>query len=349
MHGVVSVHPRGFGFVTFDDGASAFVAPPELNAFLADDVVECRVDTGADGRHSARGLRLLARPRTRLFGTAVHHGAALFVRVDRLVANTDWPLAGELALTDGAQVLARIDGAQAVLERTLDDKEAEIEALLVRHDLAGDHAAAVLDAAERATAPALAGRCDLRGMVTVTIDGPSTRDIDDALLALPPDDEGALRVIVAIADVAAAVPAGGALDDDAKARATSVYLAGKTLPMLPRRLSEDLLSLVEGADRPALTAELRIDVEGRVLAVDVHEAVIRSTARLSYDQVARFLDHGDNDAVPEATRETLRLLRAASARLSQARSERGGKDVEREEISVRLDERGEPTDLEVRK
>jgi ribonuclease R len=118
--------------------------------------------------------------------------------------------------------------------------------------------------------------------------------------------------------------------------------------MLPRKLSEDLLSLVEGADRPALTAEIRIDVEGNITSCDVHEAMIRSTARLTYDAVAKFLDDGDAAAVPAATHETLRLLRAAAARLSQARSERGGKDVEREEISVRVDERGAPVGLERR-
>lgn len=350
MQGRISVNPRGFGFVITDDEAtSAFVPPPDLNRFLADDLVTCRVDE-TDGKRTARQLVLVARPRRVLFGVVTRRGGQRFLRVDRTVANTDWPLeGGDASLADGARVVARIDGERARVERVVEGLDAEIEGLLARHDLRAEQEPHVIDAAARAAAPPFAGRRDLRGQVTVTIDGPSTRDLDDALLALPPDEDGALRVIVAIADVSSVVEPGSPLDDDARDRGTSVYLPGRTLPMLPRRLSEDLLSLNEGEDRPALTVELRIDVEGRVTAVDLHEAVIRSTARLAYDAVARFLDEDDDDAVPAATWSTLRLLRAAAARLSQARSERGGKDVEREEISVRLDEQGAPTGLEVRR
>lgn len=346
FRGRVSVHPRGFGFVLDAAGRSAFVVPPELNPFLADDEVECVLESQGD-RHTARHLRLVSRPRQTLFGTAVRHGRALFLKVDRLVANTDWPLTG--AAQPGDEVLARVEGGQAVVAEVLAGGEAEIARLLCRHDLRGAHDAAVATAAEALPAPDLRGRRDLRGEVTVTIDGPDTRDIDDALLALPPDADGALRVIVAIADVSALVSEGSALDADARARATSVYLPGRVLPMLPPRLSEDRLSLVEGADRPALTVELRIDAEGEVTAVDVHEAAIRSTARLTYDEVTRFLEQGDAEAVPEVTHATLRRLRAAAARLSQARAARGGKDVEREEISVRLDEQGAPVGLEARR
>jgi ribonuclease R len=344
--GRVSVHPRGFGFVLDAAGRSAFVVPPELNPFLADDEVEYTLESQGD-RHTARQLRLVARPRQTLFGTAVRHGRALFLKVDRLVANTDWPLTG--AANPGDAVLARIEGGQAVVAEILTGGEAEIARLLCRHDLRGAHDPAVTTAAEALRAPDLDHRRDLRGEVTVTIDGPDTRDIDDALLALPPDADGALRVIVAIADVSALVAEGSALDADARARATSVYLPGRVLPMLPPRLSEDRLSLLEGADRPALTVELRIDAEGEVTAVDVHEAAIRSTARLTYDAVTRFLEEGDAEAVPTVTHATLRRLRAASARLSQARAARGGKDVEREEISVRLDEQGAPVGLEARR
>ncbi len=348
MRGRISVHPRGFGFVLFDgDGGSAFVPPPELNRFLADDVVDCEVVPGGrEGRLEARALALVERPRRHLFGAVVEHGGRAFLQVDRLVANTDWPLEGAAAA--GADVVARIDGARAVVERVVAGEEAEIERLLARHDLAGAHAPAVAAAAAGAPGLALEGRRDLRGAVTVTIDGPSTKDIDDALLAFPPDDDGGLRVVVAIADVGAAVAEGSPLDLDARARATSIYLPGHVFPMLPRALSEDRLSLLPGVDRAALTAELRIDPEGAVTAVDVHEAVIRSTARLTYDDVARFLDAGDAGAVPAETHEALHLLRAAAARLSQARSARGGNDVEREEISVRLDEQGAPTGIERR-
>ena len=344
--GRLSVHPRGFGFIVDSTGRSAFVAPPELNPFLADDEVEATLETQGE-RHTARALRLRTRPRRELFGTAVRHGRELYLKVDRLVANTDWPLDGRAR--PGDEVLARIEGGRAQVVRVLMGGEAELARLLARHDLQGEHNPDVHAAAHLAPTPSLAGRRDLRGHITVTIDGPDTRDIDDALLALPPDADGALRVIVAIADVSAVVEEGSTLDADARERATSVYLPGRVLPMLPHRLSEDLLSLVEGADRPALTVELRIDTEGEVTAVDIHEAAIRSTARLTYDAVTRFLEEGDASAVPAETHSTLRRLRAAASRLSQARAARGGKDVEREEISVRVDEQGAPMGLTARR
>jgi ribonuclease R len=354
MQGKISVHPRGFGFVTPVDlslaSEAAFVAPPDLNRFLADDLVQCDVEVSGSKR-TARNVKLLERTRSRLFGTVGKRSGKTWLRGDPLVTNTEWPLEGDAAVVvEGAHVLARIDGERAVAVKAVSGMEAELERLLARHDLVGEHAPDVVAAANAANVvPQVGGRRELRGVVTVTIDGPATKDIDDALLAFPPDEEGALRVVVAIADVSSVVEENSVLDRDARARATSVYLPGRTYPMLPRALSEVALSLNEGEDRPALTAELRIDVEGRVTSVDVHEAMIRSTARLTYDAVTRFLDHDDRDAVPAATHDTLRWLRAASARLSQARSERGGKDVEREEISVRIDEQGAPTGLEVRK
>lgn len=355
MQGRISVHPRGFGFVVAEgapDAPSAFVVPPELNRFLQDDLVQCDVVAAADGKLTARAISLIERPRTRLFGEVVRRAGKAFLHVDRVVANTDWPLDGEAA--EGSAVVARIAGARAVDPQPVTEGLRETERLLCRHNLPGDHSAAVLDAAHAAPAlPALIAenpsRRDLRSFVCITVDGPSTRDIDDALLAFAPDADGGLRVIVAIADVAAAVAEGSTLDLDARARTTSVYLPGRVVPMLPPTLSEDRLSLLPGADRCALTAELRIDPEGRVTSVDLHEALIRSTARLTYDAVANFLERDDTTAVPAATHETLRLLRTAAARLSQARAQRGGKDVERDEIALALDDAGDPASLEVKK
>ena len=90
----VSINPRGFGFVNEvdGDGLSAFVAPPLLNPFLADDRVEATLSQGPDGRWSATALSLVERTRAELFGEVVQHRGERFLRVDREVANTDLPL-----------------------------------------------------------------------------------------------------------------------------------------------------------------------------------------------------------------------------------------------------------------
>jgi ribonuclease R len=346
--GRISVHPRGFGFVetTRDDGApiSAFVAPPTLNAFLDGDVVEAEVATEGS-RSTATNLTLVHRAREELFGTVVHRGGKAFLKVDRLVGNTDWPLEGP-ELGDGTAVVARVAARAAVFER-LAGPDLALERCIVRHGVRATFSEAVLREAACARA-AVEHRRDLRDLPTVTIDAASTRDIDDALAALPASPDGAVRVFVSIADVDAFVPRGSALDAEARLRGTSVYLAGRVIPMLPEVLSSENVSLVPGVDRAAMTVEMRIDPEGVIRSVDIYPSTIRSHARLTYDGVAELLRTGASREVPESVVPTLRWLRAAAARLSTVRAGRGGFELAREEAYVTLDTQGTPLEISPR-
>src|SRR5689334_8652727 len=94
--GRISIHPRGFGFLNVEsaDGErAAFIPPPDLNPYLDGDLVSAMITTGADGRSGASALALVERRRTELFGTVTARGRRRFLRVDRIVANTDWPFA----------------------------------------------------------------------------------------------------------------------------------------------------------------------------------------------------------------------------------------------------------------
>ncbi|MBK7974593.1 MAG: RNB domain-containing ribonuclease [Deltaproteobacteria bacterium] len=352
--GRISVHPRGFGFLNIEDrdGESAFVTPPDLNKLLEGDRIEARVVETQPGRFTAQGLRLLERSRTALFGSVTRRGVRTFLRVDRVVANTDWLLEDlPPGTADGTAVVARIDGDRARFERAVAPTEASIERVLVRHGIRGEFPAECVTQAKRARRIAgVARRRDLRDVPTVTIDSVETRDIDDALAVLPAQDDGAVRVLVSIADVDAAVPEGSDLDLEARRRGTSVYLVGRVIPMLPPELSEAAASLVPGKDRLALTVELRIAPEGEVVSVDVAETVIRSHARLTYDQVAAYLDEGRADGIAPEVLSCLRWLRTAAARLSVVRAARGGTTaLFREEASVRLDaDTREPTGIVAR-
>ncbi len=342
--GRISVHPRGFGFLNVespDGDTAAFVAPPDLNPFLDGDLVAASVTADASGRTSATGLALVERRRTELFGAVTTRGRRRFLRVDRLVANTDWPFEDGSAedLTEGAFVVTALRGAQIVPVRVVPPgADLGLERCVVRHGIRGTFPPAVLEAAERsARAPLDVPRRDLREVPTVTIDAPTTTDIDDALSVIPPGPDGALRVLVSIADVDAFVREGSPIDVEARLRGTSVYLAGRVLPMLPEVLSGDAASLREGVERPALTAELRIDPEGRVTSVDLYESLIRSHARLTYDAVAELFSAGASEGVPAAVVPTLRWLRTAAARLSSVRAARGGVELGRDEAYVSFD------------
>lgn len=346
--GRIIVHARGFGFVELKGGESAFVPPPELLWFLQDDRVEAKIVEGADGRFNATEIKLVARTRVEVFGSITLRNGRPHVRVDREISNADWPLAnGVQAPPEGTFVVCAIEERALRPLRTVEPADASLERVIVRYGIREEYSAEAL--AETAPTITIEGRRDLRAIPTVTIDAPSSRDLDDALSVFPAAPDGAIRVLVSIADVDAMVPAGSALDREARTRGTSVYLAGRVIPMLPRTLSEDALSLLPGLDRPAMTAELRLDTEGVVRAIDVYPSMIRSQARLDYDGVAAFLDLGDVAAIPEGVRETMRWLRTAAARIAVQRRARGGVSLLREEAYITVDEiTREPTQIGAR-
>jgi ribonuclease R len=337
--GRVVFHHRGFGFLDLDEPGevtSAFVAPRDLAPYLAGDRVTAEIEASGGGRFQAKALELVQRERSEVFGRVVNQRGGLALEIDLMVANTPRPLEGRASVGDW--VVATVTGKKARVLRVVDEADASVERVIVRHGLRTSY--------PEAPPPGRfdrAHRRDLTDIPTITIDASSSRDLDDALSALPPDPSGALRILISIADVDALVPSGSALDLEARARATSVYLAGRTLPMLPPALSEDALSLLPGRERPTLTVELRIDPEGGVTAVDLYESVIRSTARLDYHAVARWMDAGE-PTIPSEVEPTLRRLRAAEGRIAVSRAARGGVSVVAEEARVELDEHGrEPT------
>lgn len=346
--GVVVIHPRGFGFVELADGRpAAFVSPPDLNPFLAGDVVSAVVTEAEGGRLTATSLELVSRARSELFGSVVSRGKRRFLKVDRQVANTDWPLVGDAE--PGQAAVAVVRGAELEVVRTVAPADASLEQVIVRHALRGEFSAECEAAARVATVAVSERRRDLRELPTITIDALHSRDLDDALSVYPASPDGGVRVLVSISDVDALVPAGSPIDREARLRGTSVYLAGRVLNMLPPRLSEDALSLLPGKDRLALTVELRLDPEGVVTSTDVYESVIRSHARLDYDGVARFLDAGDASGIPEHVRSTVRWLRTAASRVAATRAARGGVKLLSEEAYVTLDPKShEPLGISAR-
>jgi ribonuclease R len=207
-------------------------------------------------------------------------------------------------------------------------------------------AAALAEAeAARARTPAvLAGaRTDLRGLALVTIDGSDARDFDDAVWAErdpDPANPDGWHVVVAIADVAAYVEPGSALDGEAARRGNSVYFPDRVVPMLPEALSDVLCSLRPGEDRPCVAAQLWIDAAGRKLRHRFERALMRSAARLTYAEIQAARD-GAGENLPLAP-ERLAALYGAFAALDKARRARGALELDLTEHRVVLDDRGKP-------
>ncbi len=216
--------------------------------------------------------------------------------------------------------------------------------VIAAFDIPAEFTADALAAAAAARPPAgLAGRVDRRDLALVTIDDSDARDFDDAVWAEPDPDganPGGWHIVVAIADVAHYVPAGGALDAEAARRGNSVYFPDHVVPMLPEALSNDLCSLKPGVDRPCLAAHLWIDATGRRRRHRFERAVMRSAARLTYDAVAAARS-GNRDGFPLAA-DRLDALYGAFAALEQARRQRGALDLDLPEHRVVLAGDGRP-------
>ena len=192
------------------------------------------------------------------------------------------------------------------------------------------------EAAEAAAHPPVdVPRRDLTDLATFTIDPVTARDYDDAISARREGD--AIRVWVHIADVSAYVRPGTAIEHEAFRRATSVYVPGAVEPMLPQALSNDACSLVPGADRLAVTVEMEL-VGPEVRSTAFHRSLIRSDARLTYEQVDRV--YAGEEAPAEPWGEPLALAREAAAALAGWRAERGALAVESREPAFRFDDEG---------
>ncbi len=183
-------------------------------------------------------------------------------------------------------------------------------------------------------------RHDLRELPTFTVDPATARDFDDAISAerIESDPERpAVRVWVHIADVAAHVPPGSGLDQEARRRATSVYVPGIVEPMLPHALSSDACSLVPGAERLAVTTELVLR-GAQLESACFYRSLIRSDMRLDYEQVDRVF--ADTSPAPEPWGRPLAAARAAAAELQTARKSSGALVIDSEEPEFSFDDHG---------
>ena len=189
--------------------------------------------------------------------------------------------------------------------------------------------------AEAARGAPLEDRVDLRGVPLITIDGADARDFDDAVFA-EPDGEG-FRIVVAIADVAHYVRPGSALDRAAKERGNSVYFPDRVVPMLPEALSNGWCSLRPNEDRGCLFAELNIGSDGIKRRHKFGRGLMRSFARLTYDEVQAAHEAGGNAGLPEGCLD--HLYRAYEA-LIAARTARGTLDLDLPERQIVLNDEG---------
>jgi ribonuclease R len=299
------------------------------------------------GRYEARTLRRVSETPGRILGVFKRgRGENRIVPTDRR-SKGEWTVAAgqdagaepdEIVLAEPVAHHLHLGLKPArVLERLgkLGDARAISLIAIHTHDIPQAFPEAAVQEAEQAKGVSLGGRTDLGDVKLITIDGADARDFDDAVFAEPdPDQPGGFRLIVAIADVAHYVPSGSALDRAAETRGNSVYFPDRVVPMLPEALSTGWCSLRPNEDRGCLFVEMRIDRTGRKTSHRFGRGLMRSAARLTYEEVQAAEDAHDDLGLP------LVHLYAAYRALLAARLERGTLDLDLPERKVVLDDRG---------
>ena len=214
-----------------------------------------------------------------------------------------------------------------------DDARAISLICIATHDIPSHFNESTLSEAKRAGGVALGTREDLRQVPLITIDGEDARDFDDAVYAEP--DGAGHRLLVAIADVAHYVQPDSALDRTAYERGNSVYFPDRVVPMLPEALSNGWCSLKPNEERGCLFVEMKIDAEGNKQSHRFGRGLMKSAARLTYNQVQ---ETADSPAVE--TSLPIRPLYAAFRALLAARVRRGTLDLDLPERKVVLSDEG---------
>ncbi len=261
---------------------------------------------------------------------------------------------GELVEAEQAGPKNRMGLPRARIVERLGDPTAPKAVSLIaihQHGIPDDFPDKVIAEADKAKPVGLSGREDLRDMPLLTIDPSDARDHDDACYAHADDDPknpGGHVIWVAIADVAAYVQPGAALDREARKRGNSSYFPDRVVPMLPDRLSGDLCSLHEGVPRACIAVQMQIDADGNKIGHRFVRGLMRSAASLNYTEVQEAIDGTPNDRTGPLLEPVLKPLYAAYAALKKARAVRQPLELDLPERKIVLSDTGEVTSVAFR-
>lgn len=342
-----------------------FLAPDKRSraAFAPGERVLARLERNDDGSYDASVIRRIGKTPDRILGIYERSREGGRLRPTDRRAKNDFVVRAEDArgAEHGELVLATLKTTRhrsrereaRIVERigAIDTPQALSLIALYEHDVPIPFSSDAEELAKAATAAELGSREDLRNLPLVTIDGADARDFDDAVWAEADDDEanpGGWHVMVAIADVAHYVTAGDALDRDAYKRGNSTYLPNQVVPMLPEELSNGWCSLKPGVDRPCLAVHMWIDADGNPLRHRFIRGLMRSAARLTYEQVQAAHNGVDGEIPGQLVDLVIKPLYGAYAALLAAREKRGTLELELTERRVVIGKDGQILGIEPR-
>lgn len=355
VQGSISIHRDGYGFVKPESGGEdIFIPGKNINNALHGDKVSVRAEKSRSqrGKLEGRVVAVLERANSRIVGRLQQSRRGATVVPEELRIGTFFTVPANAV--NGA-----VDGQQVVIEVTAwpvggrppegkiveilgwpDDPDVEVQTVIRKFDL--PHTFEPETLAEAQAIPSQVGkndlkdRVDLRKLPTVTIDGETAKDFDDAVSIRQEGHN--FRLWVSIADVSHYIEPGSMLDREAYLRGTSVYFPDRCIPMLPERLSNGICSLNPHLDRLTMTAEMLFDQQGRMLESSFYSSVIKSDARLTYTKVKQVIIDGDEKVLEEdrGLAPMLLQMKELALILQTMRRQRGSIDFDLPEPEIIL-------------
>lgn len=355
--------PNGYGFVqNVDLETDIFIPGGESKGAMHGDTVEIMLtETPPGRRQEGKVVAIIEHGTSELIGTFQRSKNFGFVKPDNQRFNEDIyiPKKGSYGIRNGDKVVVKLTDygdkkrrPEGVIIETLGDpKDMGVEVLAIArgYGLVDEFPEEVMEelenVADEVPEESKKNRRDLRNVQMVTIDGEDAKDLDDAV-SLTFDGQF-YYLGVHIADVSHYVREKTALNAEAYNRGTSVYLADRVIPMLPRKLSNGLCSLNAGVDRLALSCLMTIDEKGVIVDHEIVESVINVDRRMSYTQVRAIVEDQDEEYCKEFEElvPMFMLMAKLSGILRENRRKRGSIDFDFRETKVVLDEDGHAIDI----
>lgn len=363
--GRIDVNKRGFGFVARGEGKEdIFVPENAMKTAMHGDKVQVKVMRENAGSRRAEGevLQIIERKNNKIIGvyeeskafgfvvpedTKMHHDVFINKKNRNYAENGDvvvveitkWPEKGR----NPEGLITEILGKKG-------DKGVDILTVVKKYNLPEEFSPEVIGYTDRIPEEVpekeIERRRDLRHEMIMTIDGADAKDLDDAVSVFRLEN-GNFKLSVHIADVTHFVKEGSPIDKEAFKRATSVYLLDLVIPMLPKKLSNNLCSLNPFEPKLTLSCDMVIDPQGKVVEYDIYESIIESKLRATYADVTRVLN-GEMDETLEKYKEFVPMIKDMEELqhiLEKKRERRGAIEFDFPESKITLDKLGKPVDV----
>lgn len=363
IKGDISIANGKFGFLDIPGEKSVFIAGPNLNTAMDGDTVLVKVTKESVNSKSREGevLQILIRGKSIVIGEYQQNDNFGFVRSRDNYKDIYISRKKKKNAKDGDLVAVKLyfwgdserkpEGEIISVLGDSEDTSALIKALLINSGITEEFSQEVTEEVGKISEniqAEIANRKDLRDLDIITIDGEDAKDLDDAVYV--EKNENGYKLLVSIADVSFYVKEGTELNKEAIKRGNSIYLVDRVIPMLPRKLSNNLCSLNPNEDKLTFTVEMHFDDKGKLIKNDFYRSVIKSKYRMTYTNVNRIIDKEDeviNEYKPivKMVNEMLELSKI----LRDAKKRRGSIDFELPETKVVLGEDKKIADIVLRK